>query len=84
VIYLGYSLVKSVQDLPPTHYALLGVPSWASEKEIKERYKMLARTDHSNKIDSLPGLDSVQDRLALFRQATELLSDPLKRAAYDR
>ena len=83
-IYLGYSLVKSVKDLPSTHYALLGVPSWASEEEIKKRYRMLARIYHPDKIGSLPDPGSVQDRFMLIRQATELLSDPVKRVAYDR
>ena len=60
-----------------TYYDILGVPSTASPNEIKAKHRRLIQRIH-------PDLDGPA---ALFRQvqeAYEVLSDPGRRAAYDR
>ena len=60
-----------------TYYDILGVARSASQEEIKSKYRDLIRRIH-------PDLDGPA---ALFRQvqeAYEVLSDPPRRAAYDR
>lgn len=60
-----------------TYYDILGVRPAATPHEIKDRYRDLIRKIH-------PDLDGPA---ALFRQvqeAYEVLSDPLRRASYDR
>lgn len=62
-----------------THYELLGVPPTASADDIKQAYRQLARQTHPDatggKTDALFGLVTA---------AYQVLSDPARRAAYDR
>lgn len=62
-----------------THYEMLGVPPTASADEIKQAYRQLARQTHPDatggKTDALFGLVTA---------AHQVLSDPARRAAYDR
>ena len=63
-------------------YDILGVPQNASLDDIKHAYRALARLHHP---DAQP--DSVPGTTLLFRQvqeAYEVLSDPQRRAAYNR
>jgi molecular chaperone DnaJ len=64
------------QDL----YALLGVARDADADTIKKAYRRLARQLHPD-VNPDP---STQDRFKEISQAYEVLSDPQKRAAYDR
>jgi molecular chaperone DnaJ len=64
------------QDL----YALLGVPRDADADTIKKAYRRLARQLHPD-VNPDPG---TQERFKEISQAYEVLSDPQKRAAYDR
>lgn len=59
-------------------YRTLGVPSDASEAEIKKAYRDLVKKAH-------PDIDSGDAaRFRAVREAYETLSDPVKRRAYDR
>jgi curved DNA-binding protein len=63
------------------YYKTLGVNKSADEKEIKRAYRRLARQYHP---DVNPGDDAAQERFKEINEAYEVLSDPEKRAKYDR
>jgi molecular chaperone DnaJ len=62
------------------YYAVLGVPSGASEKDIKRAYKDLARKNHP---DQNPGNTAAEDRFKEVSAAYDVLGDKEKRTAYD-
>jgi len=63
------------------YYQTLGVSRNASEKEIKQAYRRLARTHHP---DLNPGEKSAEARFKEINAAYEVLSSPEKRKKYDR
>jgi molecular chaperone DnaJ len=63
------------------YYAILGVPRNATEKEIKAAYRKLARQYHP---DVNPGDKQAEEKFKEINEAYQVLSDPEKRAAYDR
>ncbi len=63
------------------YYAILGVPRTADEKEIKSAYRKLARKCHP---DVNPNDRASEERFKQISEAYEVLSDPHKRAQYDR
>lgn len=62
---------------PPTHYQVLGVVPSASLDEVRTAYRAAARTCHP---DSGGSVDAMQR----LNEAWHVLSDPGRRAAYDR
>lgn len=62
-------------------YEVLGVPRSASEEEIKRAYRKLARRYHP---DANPDDPEAESRFKEIALAYEILSDPEKRAQYDR
>ena len=62
------------------YYATLGVAKTASEKEIKQAYRKLARKYHP---DVNPGDKSAEARFKEINEANEVLGDPEKRNKYD-
>src|ERR671939_1069154 len=62
------------------YYATLGVGKSASQKEIKQAYRKLARKFHP---DVNPGDKSAEARFKEINEAYEVLSDPEKRQKYD-
>lgn len=63
------------------YYAVLGVPRTASEKEIKKAFRKLAREHHPD----VKGGDAASERrFKELNEANAVLSDPDKRALYDR
>ena len=62
-------------------YEVLGVAKDADAKEIKKAYRKLARTLHP---DLRPGDKAAEERFKEVASAYDLLSDPTKKAAYDR
>lgn len=63
------------------YYAILGVSRNASEKDIKQAYRRLARKYHP---DVHPGDKAAEEKFKEINEAYEVLSDPDKRAKYDR
>jgi DnaJ-class molecular chaperone len=62
-------------------YQILGVPRTASQAEIKQRYRALAKELHP---DLNPGKPDVAERFKQVSAANAILSDPEQRARYDR
>jgi molecular chaperone DnaJ len=63
------------------YYEVLGVKRGASEREIKQAYRKLARKYHP---DVNPGDQSAEAKFKEINEAYEVLSDKEKRAKYDR
>lgn len=62
------------------YYATLGVEKGASDKEIKQSYRKLARKYHP---DVNPGNNEAEEKFKEISEAYEVLSDKDKRARYD-
>jgi molecular chaperone DnaJ len=71
--------VPSRQDL----YDILGVSRGASDDEIKQAYRALARRFHPDVVRDGNKTD-VETKFKEINQAYEILSDPSKREQYDR
>jgi len=63
------------------YYATLGVVKNATEKDIKQAYRRLARKYHP---DVNPGDKSAEEKFKEISEAYEVLSDSEKRAKYDQ
>ena len=63
------------------YYAILGVPKNATQEEIKRAYRRLAMQFHP---DRNPGNKEAEEKFKEISEAYEVLSDPQKRAIYDR
>ena len=62
------------------YYATLGVPKTASEKEIKQAFRKLARKHHP---DVNPGDKAAEAKFKDINEAYEVLGDTAKRKKYD-
>ena len=62
------------------YYSILGVAKTASEKEIKQAYRKLARKFHP---DVNPSDKSAEAKFKEINEAYEVLGDPAKRKKYD-
>ena len=63
------------------YYATLGVSKNASEREIKQAYRKLARKYHP---DVNPGDKSAEEKFKRINEAYEVISDAEKRRKYDQ
>ena len=62
------------------YYSTLGVAKTATQKELKQAYRKLARRHHP---DVNPGDKSAESRFKEINEAYEVLGDPAKRTKYD-
>jgi len=62
------------------YYATLGVSKAATEKEVKQAFRKLARKHHP---DVNPGDKQAEQRFKEINEAYEVLGDPAKRRKYD-
>src|ERR1044071_5449739 len=62
------------------YYSTLGVAKTATEKEIKQAYRKLARKHHP---DVNPGDKTAEAKFKEINEAYEVLGDPAKRKKYD-
>ena len=65
--------------MPLDPYRLLGITPAASEQEVRQAYRSLARQYHPDVNDSPEALEHFKQ----VGQAYSILSDPQKRALYD-
>ncbi len=63
------------------YYEVLGLSKGASDEEIKKAYRALAKKYHP---DLHPGDKEAEERFKEINEANEVLSDPDKKAKYDR
>lgn len=70
----------------PDYYKLLGVPRDASEKQIKLAYRKFAQKYHPDKMKNASSEEKrrAEVKMGLINRANDVLTDPEKRAQYDR
>lgn len=61
----------------PTHYEVLGIAQSASEDEVRHAYRRLVKSAH-------PDAAGDPEQFRLITEAYDVLTDPVRRAAYDR
>ena len=71
----------SAGQVPRDYYDVLGVPRSAGEAEIKKAFRRLARELHPDVNRNDP---EAEDKFKEAAEAYEVLSDPERRATYDR
>jgi len=65
----------------PSYYDVLGVSREASEKDVRQAYRKLAREHHP---DVNHGDKASEDKFKRINEANSVLSDPEKRRKYDK
>lgn len=77
--YLAYLFYNNVANQEPSAYRLLGVDLDCNSEQIKRAFRKLAMVFHPDKV----GPQGERFFIAL-RRSHDVLSDPVKRFAYDR
>nr|XP_043607357.1 uncharacterized protein LOC122579285 isoform X2 [Erigeron canadensis] len=72
-----FQLVAIPRSFPPSHYDVLGIPSFGSIEEVNEAYQQLS-SNWKSEMDSSSTLDKIK-----IQYAFELLSNPIWKRDYD-
>lgn len=69
----------------PTAYQVLGISPQASQKEIKQRYRTLAKKFHPDVVQRLSPerQEEARNKMQQINQAYDKIDDPQKRRQYD-
>ncbi|KAA8546090.1 hypothetical protein F0562_020459 [Nyssa sinensis] len=78
------SYTSLCSDMASSFYEVLGIPASASGYEIKAAYRRLARTCHPDVVATNVGKERSATEFMKIHAAYSTLSDPDKRATYDR
>ncbi|KAH0696382.1 hypothetical protein KY290_013744 [Solanum tuberosum] len=81
--YTSVATCVPVSASPASFYKILGIPIGATIEEIKAAYRRLVRVYHPD-VAAIDQKDSYTDEFMKIRAAYCTLSDPNKRAQYDR
>ncbi|KAI3326044.1 membrane associated DnaJ chaperone-like protein [Xylariaceae sp. AK1471] len=83
-LYLLYTIYEADWELQRggSFYEALGVPFEASERDIKSRFRRLAALHHPDKVSSSSGASD--DFFIHLKTASDVLTDPAQRFAYER
>ena len=86
ILHIYYNINENIHQVILTmvakdYYKLLGIDKSATEKEIKQAYRRLARKHHP---DINPGDKSSEEKFKKINEAYEVLSNKDKRQKYDR
>ena len=71
---------STINEVSIDYYAILGVPSTATQIEIKRAYQTKLKKLHPDKVEQTK---ENKEKYKLLREAGDLLSDPMDRKAYD-
>ena len=74
-------IISGYTEMSDNYYQTLGIKRGASDKEIKQAFRRLARKYHP---DVNPGDKSAEAKFKEVNEAYEVLSDPEKRRKYDQ
>ena len=76
-----------LQTTPPSTpfdpYAVLNIDRDASDEAIQKSYKLLSRSFHPDKHAPGPSRDAAQEVFVQFKNAHDLLTDPVQRQVFD-
>jgi len=64
----------------PNYYEILGLRKTATQVEIKNKFRKLAKESHPDKTTDV----DAENKMAEFNKAYEILSDPVRRERYDK
>lgn len=69
----------AVNDELPNYYEILGIPRDATQREIKKKFRELAKKTHPDKTK-----EDSEEEMVKLNKAYEVLSDEVNRKKYDR
>jgi curved DNA-binding protein CbpA len=65
------------------YYEVLGIARDATESEIRNRFRVLARENHPDRFSDPERKRSAEDRFQLLTEAMNILTNPVRRKAHD-
>jgi curved DNA-binding protein CbpA len=75
-------MARMIKMTVPDYYRLLGVSPWASERDIRQAYRLLSKQYHPDISPLAP--DEALEKFKQINEAYATLTQPLKRTRYDQ